>query len=105
MLSMLPLPRILVLVFQENLSEELLNKPIQLGIPNLKKVKFINFRVAEYETDFVMLFQKQGVVLEEIEVIPDQSNLSPIVLVKQSEGGEVLRSPSFSPYSSGDAES
>lgn len=76
------------LVFQETLSEELVNKPIDFSIPNLKKVKCINFRVPEYETDFVKLFQKQGAVLEEIEVIPDQSDLTPVVLVRRSQYDE-----------------
>ncbi|THG19535.1 hypothetical protein TEA_027441 [Camellia sinensis var. sinensis] len=54
----------------ESLSEDLLDKPISLSMPNLRQVKMNNFQGTANEIDFVKLLKMQGSVLEKIVIIP-----------------------------------
>ncbi|KAL7219031.1 hypothetical protein ACSBR2_012159 [Camellia fascicularis] len=54
----------------ESLSEDLLDKPISLSMPNLSQVKMNSFQGTANEIDFVKLLKMQGSVLEKIVIIP-----------------------------------
>lgn len=63
----------MLFIFQENLSEELLNKPINLSMPSLKEVKLRAYILEQNQAQFaqfVGLLKKQGVVLEKIVIVP-----------------------------------
>ncbi|KAI8558368.1 hypothetical protein RHMOL_Rhmol04G0086300 [Rhododendron molle] len=53
-------------MFQESLSEEILNRPIEFSMPSLRQVKLINFAGSLLQLNFVKLLIEQQVVLEEI---------------------------------------
>ncbi|KAF2317825.1 hypothetical protein P3X46_022980 [Hevea brasiliensis] len=77
----------------ESLSEELLNKPIDLSMPSLKEVKMKQFTETENEAHFLSLLKKQGVVLEKIVIVPAKvgdMQCPPIVLRKRSKKIEVV---------------
>ncbi|KAM7492306.1 hypothetical protein LguiA_035227 [Lonicera macranthoides] len=60
----------------EGLSEELLNKPLNLSIPNLKIVKLKNYGGTENELQFLMLVKKHGTVMEKIVISQEANEIS-----------------------------
>lgn len=86
----------IVICFQENLSEDLLNQPINLSMPNLKQVEMKNYEGSENELQFLKLLTEQGVVLQKIVVIHTQVGevlFPPVVLTRRVQAGEILQGP------------
>lgn len=85
------------LIFQESLSEELLNKPINLFMPNLKEVRLKayvpgqNQNQNQFISQFVSLLKKQGVVLEKIVLVSLYNGMSlpPVILRRRPPRAEV----------------
>lgn len=68
---------------EKSLSEDLLNKPINLSMPSLKQVKMKHFGGTESEVQFLTLLKTQGTVLEKIVIVPlrvTENFPAPIVL-------------------------
>lgn len=81
-------------VEDESLSEELLNKPINLFMPNLKEVRLKAFVPGENQnqfSQFVSLLKKQGVVLEKIVLVSlcNGMSLPPVILRRRPPRAEV----------------
>lgn len=82
--------------FQESISEEHLNQPIHLSMPNLKLVKMQIFDLSENVSQFLLLLEKLGVVLERVVIVPAQVGetlIWPLVLTKQFQEGIFLQGP------------
>lgn len=82
------------LIFQESLSEELLNKPINLFMPNLKEVRLKTFLPGQNQnqfSQFVSLLKKQGGVLEKIVLVSLYNGmpLPPVILRRRPPRAEV----------------
>lgn len=80
----------------ESISEEHLNKPIHLSMPNLKLVKMQIFDLSENVSQFLLLLQKLGVVLERVVIVPAQVGetlIRSLVLTKQCQEDIFLQGP------------
>lgn len=86
------------IVEDESLSEELLNKPINLFMPNLKEVRLKAFVPGQNQnqnqnqfSQFVSLLKKQGVVLEKIVLVSlcNGMSLPPVILRRRPPRAEV----------------
>ncbi|KAH8490529.1 hypothetical protein H0E87_022898 [Populus deltoides] len=85
------------IVEDESLSEELLNKPINLFMPNLKEVRLKayvpgqNQNQNQFISQFVSLLKKQGVVLEKIVLVSLYNGMSlpPVILRRRPPRAEV----------------
>ncbi|PQP92280.1 F-box/LRR-repeat protein [Prunus yedoensis var. nudiflora] len=79
----------------ESLSEELLNKPVELSMPSLKQVTMNAYTGTEDEFNFMKILIGQGVVLEKIVFVPIQvengkvveRSLPPVVLYRKGSQG------------------
>ncbi|VVA35908.1 PREDICTED: F-box/LRR-repeat [Prunus dulcis] len=79
----------------ESLSEELLNKPVELSMPSLKQVTMNVYTGTEDEFNFMKMLIGQGVVLEKIVFVPVQvengkvveRSLPPVVLCRNGSQG------------------
>lgn len=67
-------------MFQESLSEEILNRPIKFSMPSLRQVKIKSFAGSLLQWNFVTLLKQQQVVLEKIIAVAEngQSSVLPI---------------------------
>jgi hypothetical protein len=88
------------LIFQESLSEELLNKPINLFMPNLKEVRLKAYVPGQNQnqfSQFVSLLKKQGVVLEKIVLVSLYNGMSlpPVILRRRPPRAEVIEESSL----------
>eukprot|EP00258_Populus_trichocarpa_P011281 XP_002319949.3 F-box/LRR-repeat protein At3g26922 [Populus trichocarpa] len=82
------------IVEDESLSEELLNKPINLFMPNLKEVRLKAYVPGQNQnqfSQFVSLLKKQGVVLEKIVLVSLYNGMSlpPVILRRRPPRAEV----------------